>query len=49
MQQSGHKRGFTAVRMPCYSYIADLTSLVRLHELLLKVNSPRKTPGRIDD
>jgi len=36
MQQSGYERCLAAVRMPCYSYIADLTSLVRLHGLLLK-------------
>ena len=36
MQQSGDKGGFAAVRMPHYSYVADLTSLVRFHELLLQ-------------
>ena len=35
MQQSGNEGGFAAVRMPHYSYIADLTSLVRFHGLLL--------------
>ena len=30
MQQSGDERGLTAVRMPHYSYVADLTSLDRL-------------------
>src|SRR5271165_4084757 len=31
MQQSGDDGGFAAVRMPHYSYVADLTSLVRFH------------------
>jgi hypothetical protein len=32
MQQSGNQGGFAAVRMPHYSYVADLTSLVRFHD-----------------
>jgi hypothetical protein len=35
MQQSGNYGGFTAVRMPHYSYVADLTSLVGFHGVLL--------------
>ena len=35
MQQSGNERGFTAVSMPQYSDISDLTSLVRFHGRLL--------------
>jgi hypothetical protein len=35
MQQSGNEGGFAAVSMPHYSDIADLTSLVRFHGLLL--------------
>ena len=35
MQQSGNQGGFAAVRMPHYSYVADLTSLVRFHGFLL--------------
>ncbi len=35
MQQSGNEGGFAAVRMPHYSYVADLTSLVRFHGILL--------------
>ena len=35
MQQSGNKGGFAAVCMPHYSYVADLTSLVRFHVFLL--------------
>jgi hypothetical protein len=31
MQQRGNQGGFAAVRMPHYSYVADLTSLVRFH------------------
>jgi hypothetical protein len=31
MQQSSNQGGFAAVRMPHYSYVADLTSLVRFH------------------
>ena len=31
MQQSGDQGGFATVRMPHYSYVADLTSLVRFH------------------
>ena len=31
MQQSGNQCGFAAVRMPHYSYVTDLTSLVRFH------------------
>ena len=31
MQQSGDQGGLAAVRMPHYSYVADLTSLVRFH------------------
>ena len=31
MQQSGNQGGFATVRMPHYSYVADLTSLVRFH------------------
>src|SRR3954465_11730508 len=31
MQQSGDQCGLAAVRMPHYSYVADLTSLVRFH------------------
>ncbi len=31
MQQSGNQGGLAAVRMPHYSYVADLTSLVRFH------------------
>src|SRR4051794_37669990 len=31
MQQSGDQGGLAAVRMPDYSYVADLTSLVRFH------------------
>ena len=31
MQHGGNERGFAAVRMPHYSYVADLTSLVRFH------------------
>jgi hypothetical protein len=36
MQQSGDQRGFATVRMPHYSYVADLTSLVRFHGVLLE-------------
>ena len=36
MQQSGDEGGFAAVRMPHYSYVADLTSLVRFHGILLR-------------
>ena len=36
MQQSGDQSGFAAVRMPDYSYITDLTSLVRFHGFLLE-------------
>jgi hypothetical protein len=40
MQQSGNQSSFAAVRMPHYSYVTDLTSLVRFHLLLLEhVNS----------
>ena len=35
MQQSGNQGGLAAVRMPHYSYVADLTSLVRFHVFLL--------------
>ena len=35
MQQSGDEGGFAAVRMPHYSYVADLTSLVGFHGVLL--------------
>ena len=35
MQQSGNEGGFAAVRMPHYSDVADLTSLVRFHGRLL--------------
>jgi hypothetical protein len=35
MQHGGDQGGFTAVRMPHYSYVADLTSLVRFHLVLL--------------
>ena len=49
MQQSGHQCCLPAVRMPHYSYVADLTSLIRLHKLLLKISSPRKRPGRIQN
>ena len=35
MQQSGNEGGFAAVSMPHYSDIADLTSLIRFHGLLL--------------
>jgi hypothetical protein len=35
MQQSSNQGGFAAVRMPHYSYVADLTSLVRFHFVLL--------------
>ena len=35
MQQSGDQRGFATVRMPHYSYVADLTSLIRFHGVLL--------------
>ena len=38
MQQSGNKSGFAAVCMPHYSYVADLTSLVRFHGVLLLEN-----------
>src|ERR1700676_2779693 len=31
MQQSGNQGGLAAVRMPHYSYVADLTSLVHFH------------------
>jgi hypothetical protein len=31
MQQRGNQSGLAAVRMPDYSYVADLTSLVRFH------------------
>jgi hypothetical protein len=31
MQQSGDQGGFATVRMPHYSYVADLTSLIRFH------------------
>ena len=34
MQQSGNQRGFSAVRMPYYSYVTDLTSLVGFHLFL---------------
>jgi hypothetical protein len=36
MQQSGNEGGFAAVSMPHYSDIADLTSLIRFHGLLLR-------------
>src|SRR5580704_15338653 len=36
MQQGGNKRGLAAVRMPHYSYVADLTSLIRFHGSLLE-------------
>src|SRR5579883_1123986 len=32
MQQSGDERGLSAVRMPHYSYVADLTSRIGLHK-----------------
>ena len=35
MQQSGDQGGFATVRMPHYSYVADLTSLVGFHGVLL--------------
>ena len=35
MQQSGDQSGFATVRMPHYSHVADLTSLVGFHILLL--------------
>jgi hypothetical protein len=35
MQQSGDEGGFATVRMPDYSYVADLTSLIGFHGLLL--------------
>ncbi len=35
MQQRGNHGGFAAVRMPHYSYVADLTSLVGFHGFLL--------------
>ena len=41
MQQSGNQGGLAAVRMPHYSYVADLTSLVRFHSL-----SPPPAVGR---
>src|SRR5271157_6358096 len=34
MQQSGDQGGLATVRMPHYSYVADLTSLVRFHGFL---------------
>ena len=37
MQQSGDQSGLAAVRMPHYSYVADLTSLVRFHGVLLRL------------
>jgi hypothetical protein len=37
MQQSGDQRGFAAVCMPHYSYVADLTSLVGFHGVLLDI------------
>ena len=41
MQQSGNKGGFAAVCMPHYSYVADLTSLVRFHGVLLGCDGVR--------
>ncbi len=35
MQQSGDQGGLATVRMPHYSYVADLTSLIRFHGVLL--------------
>ena len=37
MQQSGDQSGFATVRMPHYSHVADLTSLVRFHGVLLLI------------
>jgi len=37
MQQSGNQSGFAAVRMPHYSYVTDLTSLVRF--MVFSLNS----------
>ena len=36
MQQSGNQRRLAAMRMPHYSYVADLTSLIRFHVALLE-------------
>jgi len=41
MQQSGDQGGFATVRMPHYSYVTDLTSLVRFHSALLVVRHLR--------
>ena len=50
MQQSGDEGGLAAVRMPHYSYVADLTSLVRFHGLLLEsANLERPAPGAAAD
>jgi hypothetical protein len=35
MQQRGNQCGFAAMRMPHYSYVADLTSLIGFHGVLL--------------
>jgi hypothetical protein len=43
MQQTGNQRGFAALRMPHYSYVADLTSLVGFHVVLL----PPAVGGRL--
>src|SRR5580698_5890007 len=44
MQQRGDQRGLTAVRMPNNSYVADLTSVIGLHGLLLERNSKTARP-----
>ena len=42
MQQRGNQCGFAAVRMPHYSYVADLTSLVRFHNVSLHLRWGRR-------
>jgi hypothetical protein len=34
MQQSGDQCRLSALRMPNYSYVTDLTSLIRFHDVL---------------
>ncbi len=46
MQQRGNQSRLAAVRMPHYSYVADLTSLVRFHGVLLENANPDGTPER---
>ena len=46
MQQSGDQGGFAAVRMPHYSYVADLTSLVRFHGFSFELKLMRDVSGK---